>query len=56
MNHTPSDLLNQLESLTDIVSMALVELNDQDTGYYYQLQREMQKSRLMIRRAKGELK
>lgn len=50
------ELLKQLDAITDVVSMTLWEINDQNTGYYYQLKAEMQKAQILSRKAKGELK
>lgn len=41
-------LVNQLTELTDVVSLALTELDASQTGWYYQLIQHMQQSRKLL--------
>lgn len=45
---THDQLIKQLTELTDVVSLALTELDDSQTGWYYQLLQHMQQSRKLL--------
>ena len=49
-----ADLGRALEGLEDYTSKAINEINDQDTGWYYQLIAATQKARAILAKAKRE--
>lgn len=48
------EAMQELEALAEYVELALRELTDQDTGWYYQLKQHAQQARKIIAKAKGE--
>lgn len=47
------EAMQELETLAEYVELALRELNDQDTGWYYQLKQHAQQARKILAKAKG---
>lgn len=49
------ELYEEAKALAQVVKLALEELNEHDTGWYFQMMSRMQKVNIIIRKIEGDL-